>query len=67
RHEVLAVVGDRPEDIVSALHVDAPAVVLASTMSREEIDGVSGGRDGKVHVCQSWRQIQGCLRAVAAS
>ncbi len=67
RHEVMAVVGDRPEDIVSALHVDAAAVVLASTMSREEIDGVAGGReDVKVHVCQSWRQIQGCLRAVAA-
>ncbi len=63
-HSVVALVGDRPEDIAAAEEVGIPGVILATTLSGSRLALIKSTVG--VTVCENWREVELVLHQLAA-
>jgi phosphoglycolate phosphatase-like HAD superfamily hydrolase len=54
--DVLAMIGDQPEDVFAGNEAGVPTVLLTSTMTVREVHEVAAGSSASV-VCASWPEV----------
>jgi phosphoglycolate phosphatase-like HAD superfamily hydrolase len=60
--QVLAVIGDRPDDIEAACEAGLPAILFKSTLRDSEIEALLRDRSEDITVCRSWTEVSVALQ-----